>query len=73
MTVNAVAPTFIETPGTDKWLKDETFRQSVIDRIPLGEIGRPMDVVGAVIFLASKAASLITGEVMKIDGGWTAQ
>ena len=72
ITVNAVAPTFIETPGTHKWLKDEVFRQSVIDRIPVGEIGKPMDVVGGVVFLASKAASMITGEVMKIDGGWTA-
>ena len=69
--VNAVAPTFIETPGTEPWLKDKTFRQSVIDRIPLGRIGKPMEVAGAVVFLASEAASLITGEIMLIDGGWT--
>jgi NAD(P)-dependent dehydrogenase (short-subunit alcohol dehydrogenase family) len=69
--VNAVAPTFIETPGTEPWLKDNNFRQSVIDRIPLGRIGKPMEVAGAVVFLASDAASLITGDIMLIDGGWT--
>ncbi|MGB5271277.1 MAG: glucose 1-dehydrogenase [Eudoraea sp.] len=69
--VNAVAPTFIETPGTEPWLKDRDFRQSVLDRIPLGRIGKPMEVAGAVVFLASDAASLITGEIMLIDGGWT--
>ena len=71
--VNAVAPTFIETPGTEPWLKDKDFRQSVLDRIPLGRIGKPMEVAGAVVFLASDAASLITGEIMLIDGGWTAR
>ncbi|MCX2718478.1 SDR family NAD(P)-dependent oxidoreductase [Lentiprolixibacter aurantiacus] len=69
--VNAVAPTFIETPGTEPWLKDKAFRKSVLDRIPLGRIGKPMEVAGAVVFLASDAASLITGEIMLIDGGWT--
>lgn len=69
--VNAVAPTFIETPGTEPWLKDPEFRQSVLDRIPLGRIGKPMEVAGAVVFLASDAASLITGEIIRIDGGWT--
>ncbi len=69
--VNAVAPTFIETPGTKPWLDDKDFRQSVLSRIPLGRIGKPMEVAGAVVFLASDAASLITGEIMLIDGGWT--
>ena len=69
--VNAVAPTFIETPGTEPWLKDKDFRRSVLDRIPLGRIGKPMEVAGAVVFLASDAASLITGEILLIDGGWT--
>lgn len=69
--VNAVAPTFIETPGTKPWLDDPEFRQSVVDRIPLGRVGEPMEVAGAVVFLASKAASLVTGEIMLIDGGWT--
>ncbi len=69
--VNAVAPTFIETPGTEPWLKDPEFKKSVIDRIPLGRIGKPMEVAGVVLFLASNAASLITGEVVMVDGGWT--
>ena len=69
--VNAVAPTFIETPGTEPWLKDPVFRKSVLDRIPLGRIGKPMEVAGVVLFLASQAASLITGEIVVIDGGWT--
>ncbi len=69
--VNAVAPTFIETPGTKPWLDDPEFRKSVVDRIPMGRVGKPMEVAGAVVFLASEAASLITGEIMLIDGGWT--
>lgn len=69
--VNAVAPTFIETPGTEPWLKNPEFKQSVLDRIPLGRIGKPMEVAGVVVFLASAAASLITGEIVTIDGGWT--
>lgn len=69
--VNAVAPTFIQTPGTEPWLNDPAFRKSVLDRIPLGRIGKPVEVAGAVVFLASEAASLITGEILMIDGGWT--
>lgn len=71
--VNAVAPTFVYTPGTKQWLDDKKFRKSVLDRIPLGKIGDPMDVAGAVVFLASPAASLITGTTLMIDGGWTIQ
>lgn len=73
ITVNAVAPTFIKTPGTRKWLDDAAFRESVCNRIPLGRIGEPMDVAGPVVFLASPAASLITGETLMVDGGWTIQ
>jgi NAD(P)-dependent dehydrogenase (short-subunit alcohol dehydrogenase family) len=71
--VNAVAPTFIQTPGTKKWLEDPDFRQSVIRRIPLGHIGDPDEVAEPVVFLASPAASLITGATLMIDGGWTIQ
>jgi NAD(P)-dependent dehydrogenase (short-subunit alcohol dehydrogenase family) len=71
--VNAVAPTFIETDGTKKWLDDESFRASVRDRIPLGKIGDPLEVAGPVVFLASPAASLITGATLLVDGGWTIQ
>jgi len=68
ITVNAVAPTFIRTPGTEDCLANPEFRADVIERI-----GEPMDVAGAVVFVASSAASLITGETILIDGGWTAR
>lgn len=74
ITVNAVAPTFIATPGTDDALSDPTFRADVIERIAaLHRIGEPMEVAGAVIFLASPTAALITGHTILIDGGWTAR
>jgi NAD(P)-dependent dehydrogenase (short-subunit alcohol dehydrogenase family) len=74
ITVNAVAPTFISTPGTEAGLADPEFRADVLERIAgLHRIGEPMDVAGAVVFLASPAASLITGETILIDGGWTAR
>jgi NAD(P)-dependent dehydrogenase (short-subunit alcohol dehydrogenase family) len=73
ITVNAVAPTFINTPGTAQALEDNTFRADVLSRIALGRIGEPMEVAGAVVFLASPAASLITGDTLLIDGGWTAR
>jgi NAD(P)-dependent dehydrogenase (short-subunit alcohol dehydrogenase family) len=74
ITVNAVAPTFISTPGTESALTDPEFRADVLERIAgLHRIGEPMDVAGAVVFLASPAASLITGETILIDGGWTAR
>ena len=73
ITVNAVAPTFINTPGTAEALQDATFRADVLSRIALGRIGEPMEVASAVVFLASPAASLITGDTLLIDGGWTAR
>jgi len=74
ITVNAVAPTFIATPGNLAELADPAFRADVVERIAaLHRIGEPMDVAGAVVFLASPAASLITGHTMLIDGGWTAR
>jgi len=73
ITVNAIAPTFINTPGTAEALQDEAFRADVLSRIALGRIGEPMEVAGAVVFLASPAASLITGDTLLIDGGWTAR
>jgi NAD(P)-dependent dehydrogenase (short-subunit alcohol dehydrogenase family) len=72
--VNAVAPTFIATPGTEEALADPAFRADTIERIAgLHRIGEPMEVAGAVVFLASPAASLITGHTLLIDGGWTAR
>ncbi len=74
ITVNAVAPTFIATPGTEPALADPKFRADVEERIAgLHRIGQPMDVAGAIVFLASPAASLITGDTILIDGGWTAR
>ena len=74
ITVNAVAPTFIHTPGTEEALADPAFRADTIERIAaLHRIGEPMEVAGAVVFLASPAASLITGHTILIDGGWTAR
>ncbi|MEO8906348.1 MAG: glucose 1-dehydrogenase [Polyangiaceae bacterium] len=71
--VNAVAPTFIRTPGTVKWLENEAFRSDLLSKIPLGRVGEPADVCGAVVFLASPAAALITGTTLLIDGGFTAR
>jgi NAD(P)-dependent dehydrogenase (short-subunit alcohol dehydrogenase family) len=74
ITVNAVAPTFVATPGTAEALSDPAFRADVIERIAgLHRIGEPVEVAGAVVFLASPAASLITGHTVLIDGGWTAR
>ena len=70
--VNAVGPTFIDTPLTRPMFEDAAFRAEVLSRIPLGRIGRPEDVAGAVVFLASPAADLVTGHTLLVDGGWTA-
>ncbi|MDF2787506.1 MAG: hypothetical protein K0S80_604 [Neobacillus sp.] len=70
--VNAVAPTFIETDFTKTMFDDQDFYQDVLSRIPLGALAKPEDVTGAVIFLASNMANFITGETIRVDGGWTA-
>ncbi len=71
ITVNAVAPTWIWTDATRPALSDPAFLQRTLAHIPLGRIGEPEDVTGAVVFLASPAASLITGTSLLVDGGWT--
>nr|WP_153667302.1 glucose 1-dehydrogenase [Phyllobacterium sp. SYP-B3895] len=71
ITVNTVAPTFIWTDGTRPALADKDFHDQTLAHIPLGRIGETRDVVGAVIFLASPAASLITGLNLLVDGGWS--
>jgi NAD(P)-dependent dehydrogenase (short-subunit alcohol dehydrogenase family) len=73
VTVNAVAPTFIYTPGPAERLDDPEYRRGVIERIPMGTVGTIADVAGAVIYLASDAAALVNGVILPVDGGWTAQ
>lgn len=71
--VNTVCPTFTETEMTQTMLADASFRQSVIDRIPLRRLGQPSDYLGACLLLASSAGALMTGTSLRVDGGWTAQ
>ncbi len=71
ITVNSVAPTFIWTDGTRPALADPDFHRRTLGHIPLGRIGDTDDVVGAVVFLASPAATLITGTNLLVDGGWS--
>jgi NAD(P)-dependent dehydrogenase (short-subunit alcohol dehydrogenase family) len=70
--VNAVAPTFVYTPGTEEYLENEEAKKLVLSKILLRRIGEPKEVANAVLFLASPAASLITGTTLMVDGGWTA-
>ncbi|MCU0728659.1 MAG: SDR family oxidoreductase, partial [Sphingopyxis sp.] len=71
--VNAVAPTFIETPMTAPMLADPDFSAFVQRMIPLGRMGKPEDVAHACLYLASPAAAMVTGTSLLVDGGWTAQ
>ncbi|MFB3738605.1 MAG: SDR family NAD(P)-dependent oxidoreductase [Candidatus Velamenicoccus archaeovorus] len=71
--VNAVGPGYIRTSLNEAWLDVAENARSVTDRTPLGRVGVPEDVVGAVVFLASPAASFITGQHLLVDGGWSAQ
>ncbi len=70
--VNAVGPTFVRTPLGEKTFQNEKLYQDIISRIPLGRVGEPEEIVGAVVFLASESASLVTGHTLMVDGGWTA-
>ncbi|MEN9924425.1 MAG: hypothetical protein RL268_551 [Pseudomonadota bacterium] len=71
--VNAVAPTFIETPMTKPMLADPAFRNFVETMIPLGRLGSPADVAAATLYLASPLSRMVTGTSLLVDGGWTAQ
>jgi NAD(P)-dependent dehydrogenase (short-subunit alcohol dehydrogenase family) len=71
--VNAIAPTFVETPGTRPILDDPKRRADVLSRIPLGHVAAIDDVAAAVIYLASDAGRMLTGTILSVDGGWTAQ
>lgn len=70
--VNAIGPTFIRTPLGEQTFKDQKLYNDIISRIPLGRVGEPEEVVGAIVFLASESASLVTGHTLMVDGGWTA-
>jgi len=73
VTVNAVAPTFVRTPGTAERLDRPEFLADVLERIPVGRVGTTTDIAAAVIFLASPAGALVNGTSIRVDGGWTAQ
>jgi NAD(P)-dependent dehydrogenase (short-subunit alcohol dehydrogenase family) len=72
VTVNAISPTFVRTPQVESVLADDTFREGLIARIPLGRIAEPDDLVGAMLFFCSDASSFVTGQVLTLDGGLTA-
>ena len=69
--VNAIAPTFIRTELTESTLSRPGWREELLSRIPLGRLGTPEDVVGAVVYLFSQEASLVTGHILTVDGGYT--
>jgi NAD(P)-dependent dehydrogenase (short-subunit alcohol dehydrogenase family) len=72
ITVNAIAPTYTATVHNDALRDDPAFVREYVERIPLGRLGIPEDLVGAVVYLASPSADMVTGQVLAIDGGWTA-
>jgi len=72
ITVNAISPTFVRTPQVESLLADESFREGLVRRIPLGRIAEPDDLVGAALFFCSDASSFVTGQVLTLDGGLTA-
>jgi NAD(P)-dependent dehydrogenase (short-subunit alcohol dehydrogenase family) len=71
--VNAIAPTFIETPMTKPFFENPAFRDQTLAKIKLGRIGQVEDIMGAVLYLVSDAAALVTGTSLLVDGGWTAE
>ena len=71
--VNTVCPTFVVTPMTKKFLKNKKFKKETLNNIPLGRFAELSEVASSVVFLASDAASMITGTSLLVDGGWTAK
>tara|TARA_B100001769_G_scaffold145291_1_gene113803 strand:- start:461 stop:1228 length:768 start_codon:yes stop_codon:yes gene_type:complete len=71
--VNTICPTFVVTPMTKKFLKDQKFKRDMLSNIPLGRFAEMSEISSAVVFLASDAASMITGTSLLVDGGWTAR
>jgi len=72
ITVNAISPTFVDTPQVAMLLDDPEFKANIVNRIPLRRVGDTNDLVGAAIFLCSDASSFVTGQILGIDGGLTA-
>ncbi len=72
ITVNAISPTFVDTPQVASLLADPEFTANLVNRVPLRRVGQTDDLVGAVIFFASDASSFVTGQILGIDGGLTA-
>lgn len=73
VTVNAVAPTFIYTPGTAERLDEPEYLEEVLSRLPIGHVGTTTDVAAAVLYLATPAGAMVSGHILLVDGGWTAQ
>jgi len=72
ITVNAIAPTFVDTPQVAMLLDDPDFKAGIVSRIPLGRVGAPADLIGPVLMFCSEASAFVTGQVLTIDGGLTA-
>ncbi len=70
--VNAIGPTYLLTPLTKSLFENEDFKEKYFERQPMQRIGRPEDILGAIIYLASSASDLVTGHTLMVDGGWTA-
>ncbi len=72
VTVNAIGPAYTVTGLITELIEDASTNQSLVDTIPMGRLGRPEDIVGAAVYLASDAASFVTGQTLYVDGGRTA-
>ena len=72
ITVNAIAPTFVDTPQVAMLLGDPDFLAGIVARVPLGRVGQPEDLLGPVLLFASGASGFVTGQILTIDGGLTA-
>jgi NAD(P)-dependent dehydrogenase (short-subunit alcohol dehydrogenase family) len=70
--VNTLCPTFIETPLTAPYFENPAFKNAVLEKIKLGRLGTPEDIMGALVYLACDASALVTGTALRVDGGWTA-
>lgn len=72
ITVNAIAPTFVDTPQVAMLLDDPDFKAGIVGRVPLGRVGTPEDLIGPILLFCSDASRFVTGQILTIDGGLTA-